>query len=100
MAELKPPKSLDITKAENLWPEWKKRFKRYRIASKLFKEAGDIQVNTLLYTLGPEREHIFSQLGLTEEEEKDYELAINKLEAHFTLKRNVIHERAMFHQRN
>ena len=100
MAQLKPPKSLDFTKAENLWPEWKKRFERYRIASKLFKEAGDIQVNTLLYTLGHESEHIFSQLGLTEEEEKDYELVINKLEEHFTPKRNVIHERAMFHQRN
>ena len=96
---IQPPNPLDFSAPQN-WEEWKKRFDRYRIACKLDKEDGEIQVNTLLYTMGPESEHIFAQFALTEAESKSYATVADKFKEHFTPKRNVIHERAMFHQRN
>ncbi|RXN36190.1 Transposon Ty3-G Gag-Pol poly [Labeo rohita] len=59
MAKFSPPESFDFSHPE-LWPEWKQRFHRFRIATKLDKESGEVQVCTLLYSLGKEAEHIVS----------------------------------------
>ena len=85
-------------KADTQWSEWKRRFERYRIATKLFQENDEIQVSTLLYTMGPESKHIFAQFSLKDKEDKKYEL-VKKFDEHFQSERNVIHEQAMFHQR-
>ena len=50
--------------------------------------------------MGAESEYVFTQFGLTEDEAKDYTLVIGRFEGHFRPERNVIHERAMFHQRS
>ena len=47
MSKLNPPETFDFSKPQ-LWEEWKKRFKRYRIASKLNKEDGEVQVSTII----------------------------------------------------
>ena len=41
------------------WTEWKTRFGRYRRATKLHLEDEDIQVEALIYSMGPEAENIF-----------------------------------------
>lgn len=100
MAHLKPPDQLDFSQAANEWIGLKKRFERYRTASKLAKDSGDVQVNTLLYTMGPQSEGIFSQFSLSAEESKKYEVVMEMFDSHFSPKRNVIHERAMFNKRD
>ena len=50
--------------------------------------------------MGTENEYVFTQFGLTEDEAKDYTLVVGKFDGHFRPERNVIHERAMFHQRS
>jgi len=49
--------------------------------------------------MGPESEHIYGQFGLTEDEQKNYDHVIAAFDRHFSPQKNVIHERAMFHQR-
>ncbi|KAK0155646.1 hypothetical protein N1851_001965 [Merluccius polli] len=39
-------------------PEWRQRFQRYRMATKLNLETGDVQVSTLLHALGEEAQHV------------------------------------------
>ena len=50
--------------------------------------------------MGAESEYVFTQFGLTEDEAKDYTLVVGKFDGHFRPERNVIHERAMFHERS
>ena len=95
MAHLKPPDQLDSSPAATDWIPWIKRFDRYIIASKLAKDSGDVQVNTLLYAMGPQSEGVFSQFSLSEDDSKKYDVVITKFDNHFAAKRNVIHERAM-----
>ncbi|KAI2644440.1 Retrovirus-related Pol polyprotein from transposon opus [Labeo rohita] len=99
MAKFSPPESFDFSHPE-LWPEWKQRFHRFRIATKLDKESGEVQVCTLLYSLGKEAEHIVSTFVYAAEgDENRYDIVLDKLDNYFVPKVNVIHERARFHQR-
>ena len=100
MAHIKPPDQLDFSRAATDWIPWKKRFDRYRIASKLAKDSGDVQVNTLLYAMGPQSEGVFPQFSLSEDDSKKYDVVITKFDNHFAPKRNVIHERTMFNKRD
>ena len=50
------PKSFD---APAKWPEWKERFARFRIAMKLHKDDGEVQVASLVYAMGRQAENIF-----------------------------------------
>ncbi|CAB4036486.1 Retrovirus-related Pol poly from transposon opus, partial [Paramuricea clavata] len=101
MSQIKPPDPLDFTKADTCWPDWKRRFERYRIAKKLFKEDEDIQISTLLYTMGNESsKYVFTQFALNEKEAKDYAFVLNKFDGHFRPERNIIHKRAMLHERS
>lgn len=58
MAKFTLPKQIDFSKPE-VWPDWKQRFSRYRVASLLTEEDEVVQVNALIYSIGPEAEHIF-----------------------------------------
>ena len=40
-------------------PEWKERFARFRIATKLNKDDGEVQVASLVYAMGRQAENIF-----------------------------------------
>ena len=92
-----PPDALDFTKPA-LWPDWKERFSRYRIASELTEKSEIIQVSALIYCMGAEAEHIFKSFTFAEDADKNkYDPVLAKFEAYFVPKRNVIYERAKFH---
>lgn len=58
MAKCKSPPEFDFTKPET-WPTWRRRFDRYRSATELSEKAGKIQVDSLLYIMGPEAESLY-----------------------------------------
>ena len=92
---------------------WRERFERYRIASQLYKDDGEIQVSTLIYCMGRQAGNIYKtfqfdpQVEAAEEgaEERpdprnDYHVAINKFDTYFVPRKNKVHERTKFHQKN
>jgi hypothetical protein len=99
MAKFNPPTNFNFSNPSE-WPDWKKRFTRYRIATKLHKNDKDIQVNSLIYAMGKEAEHIFKSLAFAEAgDEEKYDKVMEKLDKYFVPKRNIIHERAKFRER-
>ena len=100
MQKFSPPSPLDFTNPA-AWDDWKQRFARYRIATKLNTETEEIQVNTLIYAMGPEAESAFRTLQFTDDTEKDkYDIVLKKFDEYFKPKKNVIHERAQFNLRS
>ena len=98
MSKFRPPESFTFHKPTE-WPAWRARFARYRLATKLNKEAGEVQVSALIYGMGPEAEHVFQQFHFEKgEKDDDYDTVLAKFEKHFVPKRNVMHERGRFFQ--
>ena len=81
------------------WTKWRRRFERFRKVSGLETRGQEAQVNTLIYTMGDEADDILRSFGLSDEDSKEYQPMIDKFEAHFVKKRNVIYERARFNMR-
>ena len=98
MAKLLPPVAFDFTHPEE-WPNWRKRFERFRQAAKITAEEEEIQVSTLIYTMGPQAETIFAQFGLSAEDSTRWDPVIGAYDRYFQPRRNVIHWRSVFHQR-
>lgn len=72
---------------------------RYRTATKLSLEDGDVQVSALIYSMGKDAENIFKSFTFDNDENRDnYEVVIQKFDEHFIPRRNVIYEHARFHQ--
>ena len=100
MAKFSPPSPLDFTAPEK-WPEWRQRFQRYRTATKLKNEEGDVQVSTLIYSLGPEAETVFNTFKFNADADKtNFDIVVKLYDDYFAPRKNVIHERAMFYTRN
>ena len=95
----KPPEKFNFHQPAG-WPEWRERFLRFRVASKLNKEDGEIQVSSLIYSMGSDAERVFSQFNLSEEEGKNFDTVLEKFNTHFVPQVNVIPERATFHKRS
>ena len=53
MPTFNPPEYFDFT-SPTKWPEWRDRFGMFRIATKLNKEEGTVQVSSLIYAMGRE----------------------------------------------
>lgn len=99
MAKFNPPTDFPFDKPTE-WPDWKQRFVRYRTATKLNKEDGDVQVSCLIYAMGSESENIYRSFTFAEDRHRnDFDKVIEKFDEYFVPRRNVIHERACFHQR-
>lgn len=99
MPKLNPPEAIDFQHPK--WNEWKTRFNRYRVASKLSQDEGEIQVATLIYTMGREAEDIFASFTFENEEQtNEYQVVLQKFEDYFIPKRNIIWERSKFHKRD
>ena len=96
MAKFNPPESFAFDRP-NEWADWKQRFQRFRMATKLTKESGEVQVSSLIYAMGSEAENIFKSFNFADE--KKFDVVLKKYDEYFYPKRNVIHERACFHQR-
>lgn len=58
MAKLNPPECFPFDRSNQL-ADWKQRFQRFRSATKLDKEDGEVQVSSLTYAMGNKAEHIF-----------------------------------------
>ena len=94
-----PPQNYNFERPAE-WPEWKQRFGRYRVATKLNKETEEVQVNTLIYSMGPHAENIYSSFKYNNEgDELKYDIVLKKFDEHFIPKRNIIFERSTFHKR-
>ena len=96
MPKLSPPERFDFSKPLD-WPDWKQNFLRFRLPT---KEEGAVQVSALIYTIGREAEHVFKSFTLTEGDDAKIDVILAKFNEHFVPKRNIIHERARFHQSN
>ena len=94
----KPPAKFDFCQPER-WPEWKAQFERFHIATELKKKDEDVQTSCLIYAMGPEAEKVLANSSLTADERKVYRTVMAVFDTYFTPRRNVIHERAQFHQR-
>jgi hypothetical protein len=98
MPKFNPPPEFSFKPTE--WSEWKQRFERYRIASKLRDEAGEIQVNSLIYAMGNQAESIARSFTYAAGEENNFDVVMQKFSTYFDVNKNVIHERANFHRRD
>ena len=97
MAKFAPPEALDFSQPEK-WPQWKSRFSRFRTATKLAKEDPDVQVSTLLYSLGPSADAVFERelVFAADEERNDYDKVLAAFEKYFSPVENIVHERTQF----
>ena len=114
MARLDPPAQFSFRASE--WPEWIEEFGRFRKASKLHKEDGDVQRDTLLYVMGGKQANkIFKTLKFEtkevedpddpsktvtmEEKDTDYDVLVRKFTDYFVPKNYLIHVRCLFQER-
>ena len=84
-----PPKGFTFSKPEGS-PSWIRRFKNYRIASKLYSEDEKRQVSSLLYAMGEKADDMLESFGLSDDNWKSYTTARDKFEAYFVKKRNIV----------
>ena len=89
----------DFAKPEE-WPRWIKRFESFRQASDLAIKSEEVQVSTLVYSLGDKAEDILTSFNLKEDELKEYATVKGKFESYFVKRRNTIYERARFNSRS
>lgn len=98
MAKFNPPTNFPFDKPSE-WPDWKQRFKRFRTVTKLDKEDGAVQVSSLIYSMGSETENVYRSFVYAEDAHRDvFDTVVGKFDEYFVPRRNVIHERACFHQ--
>ena len=94
----KPPDSFDFSKGE-MWPNWIRRFERFRTLSELIDKDEVTQINTLIYTMGDQAEDILNSFKLNATQLKEYKTIKEKFDSYFVVRRNIIYERAKFNRR-
>ena len=94
---LKPPDSFNFQMPDD-WPRWIARFDKFRAAAGLAEDSDEKQVNTLLYCMGEGAAAVLALSNITAEERKVYLKVVEKFDAFFTVRRNVIFERARFNR--
>lgn len=96
MARFQPPNTFDFSDPTG-WPDWIERFAQYRLVVKLHRDDEDVQIATLLYTMGAQANVVFKQLVFdSADDSKKYEKVVEQFTKHFKPVSNVVHERAMF----
>ena len=95
---LKPPDPFNFQTPDD-WPQWIARFNQFREAAGLAAESNEKQVNTLLYCMGEGVSSVLASTNITSDERKVYQKVVEKLDAFFKVRRNVIFERARFNRR-
>ena len=98
MPHFKQPEQFNFLQPSE-WPTWSQRFKRFRLAEKLHKEEGDIQVSSLLYAMGDESETIFKTFALTDVEQNDFDTVMSKFDTYFRPKVNYLEYGVLFQNR-
>ena len=95
---ISPPEAFDFGDFSS-WPNWIRRFERFRIAAGLNAKTEEYQVNLLVYTMGHMADDVLNTLALLEEDKKKYDTVRQAFDKHFICKHNVIYERAKFNKR-
>ena len=97
MAKFSPPADMDFSTPE-AWPQWKSRFSRFRVATKMNTESSAVQIATLLYSLGPSADGVFErELTFADDADRgDFDKVLAAFDAYFSPAVNVIHERTQF----
>ena len=96
--QVQPPEPFTFSRPSE-WPKWVRRFERFRTATDLTSKSDEVQVNTLLYTMGADAADILRSFKLSEEDQKKYQVVKEKFDSHFVRKHNVIYDRAKFNMR-
>ena len=73
MLKLSPPEKFDFSKPLD-GPDWKQNFLRFRLATKLHKEEGAVQVIALIYTMGREVEHVYKSFTFAEGDDAKFDV--------------------------
>ena len=81
------------------WAKWIRCFEWFRVASGLAQKDGEVQINTLIYSMGDQADDILRSFALSEEDRKVYATVKEKFDGHFVQRRNVIYEQAKFNRR-
>ena len=63
--QVTPPEQFAFSHPQE-WPKWIRRFERFRSAAGLETKAEEVQVNTLMYTMGGGADDILRSFGLSE----------------------------------
>ena len=87
------PEPFNFSKPET-WHKWIQRFDRFRSAAGLEDKSGVTQMNSLIYSMGPEADDIFASFALNDVNKKKYAIVKDKFDNHLIVRRNVIFERA------
>ena len=84
-----PSKGLNFSKPEG-WPSWIRRFKNYRIVSKLDLEDEKRQVSSPLYAMAEKADDIIDSFRSSDEDQNSYATVRGRFEAYFVKKRNIV----------
>ena len=82
MSKISHPSEFDFTQPGE-WPEWRDRYVQFAFASELAEEEGDVRVNALVYCLGYDAEPVFQSFMLTEEQQQDFDLVLERFSTYF-----------------
>ena len=93
----KPPTQFTFQNPEE-WKGWITRYLHFHRAAKLYKEEKDVQISSLLYSMGPEADDIYKTF--TNTDRATFQEILQKFESYFQPKKNVIHMRAKFNSRS
>ena len=96
--QVSPPERFNFTQPRE-WPKWIRRFERFRKATELATKDNEVQVKTLIYSMGDEADDILRSFKLSDADKKKYSVVKAKFDAHFVTRTNVIYERAKFNSR-
>lgn len=77
------------------WTYFREAFEDFSSATELNKKGAAIQVSALKSVMGPECKKVMSQI-MTRDQATDTKTVLDKLEKHFTPKRNILYERHEF----
>ncbi|XP_077485361.1 uncharacterized protein LOC144095537 [Amblyomma americanum] len=98
LAGIKPPQPFYFHNAAD-WPSWIEEFEDYSFASGLSEKKEEIQVRTLLYTMGRKAREILRSLAVKDEDLKTFKVVKAKFEAYFVHTKKTVYESARFNRR-
>ena len=82
------------------WPQWKRRFEQFQLASGLSDEEDTRKISALPYCMGDEAEDTLVFTNISEGDRKTYSTVIAKFDAFFKVRKNIIFKRARFNGRS
>ena len=91
---LNPPNNFEFTDPGQ-WTRWRARWLRYREASRLCDQSEKEQINTFVYTLGPQAEDVILAKAVPED---THDNLLKAFDTYFGVRTNTIVERAKFNK--